>query len=506
MRTGVLLILLLFPALLLRPAPAHAVIIPSGAELPPVCPYGPDSGTGLSLGYNMGQMGLQVASVTSSIGLALAGAQSAISGALQVSGMTIVGAAKRNLEGELTASTSSAVRQTQAQTAVNMQSKNCRIHTGNKISHTVSAYSRKVTTTLEGVEIAQFFDNNAPMRLSMAALQRLCMNGQLSPDDFGRRWFVANGCFDDPSSAHDFLKSSTILTSPVLVPPTTAQMNCLENPSDAALCPAGGPVEVWHNLNDKQRRYVGAVRYCETLEAGHSTTMEGITGGAALTPAGIAAAMGRMASLAKTETAAGVCRAELARRTGANTDDPALAADAATTGAGGVRDNASRIVATLMKDGHDMALYKAKNCAGVPLAPQNTSAGVYQKVDCTPALYASPEKTYVSSYMLERYPSQLCMSQDTNASNYVDTGSDVQKSLNVVSCATVVALWDQHEAENKKNFAASILALQGTGEDSVAPAAPVRAASYESPKGGDDLLKTVALKVGDRPPAGIPVQ
>ncbi|MEJ0061714.1 MAG: hypothetical protein WDO70_00550 [Alphaproteobacteria bacterium] len=535
-----ILILLLIPALLLRPAPAYALMPMSaavGVGVPPVCNMGqPDAGQIRAAATDATAVIAQITSIATSMGLSMAAEQSALAGTLQVMGMAVEKAAEKNLEAKLTAGGISAVRQIKGAKTVNMESKNCRIHTGNKISHTVSAYSRTVAMTLEGKEITQFFGGNPEMRLSVTALQRLCRNGQLAPNDLGLRWFVDNGCFSDPSSVHDFLKASTILDNPVLLMPSANQMNCLENPNDPVAC-VGSPQAVWRSLNDKQRRYVGAVRYCETLEGGHSATMDGITGDVALSPLGMAAAMAKFASFAKVTTATDVCRAELARRTAADVE--AILATVATDPAmRDMQNNAPRIMELLSTEGDDMAPYKARKCETVPYGTTYVgpaSAGTsFQVVDCPSATDFSPSasptaklphKVYLSQYVLDRYARDFCMSREAAASNYVDTGTDTEKTGNILDCNIVASLWDQHEIESKHNFVAVVRALQGIGRNiGATPAAPIKASRYEAPGGDGDLrrevawdqdnehrlLKPVALRVGSTVTTnalpGIPVQ
>jgi hypothetical protein len=237
---------------------------------------------------------------------------SGLTGGVGGQGAAIMEAAK-NLSFLLSALMSATTYATlSSETVFDTDNQNCRLTNATAIDHLMQNTARIANRAQEEGMVGLINNpRTTPMRAAMSHLYRLCQNGQLTPQDFGQRWFAENRCLNNPSTAHDFLKASTILDSPVLVPPTQAQFDILLNPASH---PQATVASTFNALNDKQRKYMGAINYCLNLIIGH--IFNGPKDNAALLPENMyTAAVNRLGNGMLTSTGSACTRA-IAQREG----------------------------------------------------------------------------------------------------------------------------------------------------------------------------------------------
>ena len=303
-----------------------------------------------------------------------------------------------------------------ANNTFNTQSVNCRLQTVNNVgSRVAEKFQQSVAFNLQDGVINLFFNKNFnPIRTQVAFLQRNCKNGQMLQTDLGQSWWNSlnaasppqGQCFEDTTDvngdgvsdfAHAFLKSTTVLGSRVMVPPSAADMTRLNDP-DGPGAPVAG---IWAGMSDKQRLYVSAVRFCENL-ALYSLRPLGVYGDAALAPANQQVILQNFAAIAKLDALVYACRSEVARRT---------APDAAAMVAAGfadmqpVADDADKVGAQLQR-------------SGVPVA--EFQAGGVSYISSALSSYARTEA--------------FCNNNETAKSIYADTGTDAEKTSAVMRC------------------------------------------------------------------------
>lgn len=308
------------------------------------------------------------------------------------------------------------------------QSLNCRMHTMDNVARAITQkFQQAVAFNLQDGVINLFFNRSfAPERTMVASLQRNCKNGQLRRTDMGDTWWNAvnanssptSQCFEDttdvdgdgaPDFSHAFLRPSTILDSRVLIPPSNAQMDVLNNPESAAL---GGPQAVWAALTPKQRAYVSAVRFCENIALTALRPL-GVYGDEAHDVRNMSTALTNMAALAKLDALVYACRSELARRT---------APDAATMVGAGFNDmtelvnNNPRVGEILIRSG---------------VNPQEFREGGTDYMSAAMLAYARGEA--------------FCSSMQTSKSMYADSGTDDQRTQNVLKCEQLKMYYKETE-------------------------------------------------------------
>ncbi len=332
-----------------------------------------------------------------------------------------------------------AYREANVASVINPQSLNCRLSTANRVAAATQSISRGVSKNLErGVVDNTFFNANlTPQRIAVASLYRLCQNGQLAPEDFGQAWWTANGCFSDPTTVHDFLKISTILDSPVLIPPSQAQMDILNNPESYA---AGTASNVWNNqLNDKQKKYVGAQRYCENLVASRMRP-QNIRNDAAMTAGNMTAISMNFGAASAVASVSNMCSREMARR---------VALDTASLPAGPYRqeleDNGPKMINLLvnMRGADPRALYAYAT-------PADYTAN-------SPIAGAAGPKPWISEYVKGMVAeahglSDKCAGWGNSTSSAATTGTFLE-------CNMMVAQYERNEAANKKAFIEAVAAI-----------------------------------------------
>lgn len=423
----------------------------------------------INTGLQVSQIAMTTAAVVAAIGAAGGGDGSSNNGPVAASQDGAKSAAEHNAAVQMRET----YHQIRAQNTINTQSVNCRLSTKNLITPAMENVAKTAKELQErGIISGMFFNTNlTPQRIATGALYRLCQNGQLAESDFGTAWWNANGCFEDPMTTHDFLKISTILDSPVLIPPPQATMDVLNNPENS---PPGTAATLWGNLNDKQKKYVGATRYCENLVLNKIRPQE-IRNDAAMSPANMGLIAQNLSAIAGVASVRDMCLNELTRRTAL---DPTLLP------AGPHRDaieaNSEKVINFLvnMRGADPRELYAYSSLA-------NYNAN-------NPIQAGGRPRAWVSQYVIDRHPRDHGLS--IQCVGYGDTGTDAQKTANMISCAQMVASWEKQEAQRKKNFIEAVAAIDQAPEFVKGVAAPLKRTDYR-PGSPGDLLQDAALDV-----------
>ncbi|MEJ0061712.1 MAG: hypothetical protein WDO70_00540 [Alphaproteobacteria bacterium] len=435
----------------------------------------------------------------------------------------LVLSAKKAQEAALTGGNINALRKVRAQRTVNMQSKNCRIHTAHKLTPALANYKRSVLTKLDGELIEAYFDTvMSGGRGAIIAMQRLCRNGQFLKDDFGIEWWKAmsdpaNPCFEDPAFAHAFLKSSTILENMVMVQPSVEQMTCLDNPDAYSSTVPNSPCtkwsgkikDAWDSMTDKQKLYVSAVRFCQNIEM-QAIRPNTITGDRAMDPNNMSAITQNFSTLGKLSTLIRTCYDEVARRTapdpdGKLADGTKLAVGDPLMKANSIGENGIRIGNNLRKSGILPKVYQAYKSDGTPVLGED----VYGANGVGPPDGTPDPRTYVSEALLQYYRDIVFCKN--NHSFEGDSGTDAVKTAILAQCNQLKNIAEQREEIYRSafnQFAASVDSISGDFTDGVA--SPIRA-NYEGPvpsaapqrkaaRGEEEaaLFKPVALTIGGK--------
>lgn len=359
-----------------------------------------------------------------------------------------------------------------ARNTVNTQNLNCRIATHNTLTPATEAAMRLNNLTTENGIIGLMFNQNyTPMRLSISHLYRLCQNGQLTPQVFGQKWFDDNECIDNPRTAYDYLKASTILDSPLLLAPTQAQMNILNNPEGSTPATVKATFDA---LNDKQKKFLGALRYCENLVIGRM--LNNIRNGEAMTPANMMASTQNAQRNGALLAARKACGNEMARRTG--TDITLLPASP-------YRDsferNGPKLINYLVnKRGYDPRLVYTY-ATDADYDSNNPIGG------------AANPRIYVSNYLADQHLRAHAM--DMDCVNYADTGTDAIKTSNALRCSQIALEFDQKELMKRKIFVDAVAAIGEGWGGSSASTTPIKDVSYEPGigLGAEPLLQETSL-------------
>lgn len=346
-------------------------------------------------------------------------------------------------------------RLSRANNTLNTQSTHCRLGTKNLLAPATDIIAKAARTLQERGVIDGMFFNTAmtPQRIATGALYRLCQNGQLAPNDFGQKWFTTNQCIDDPTTVHDFLKISTVLDNPVLIPPPQATMDILNNPEASA--PAA-VLAAWNGLNDKQKKYVGAQRYCENLVTGRIKPND-LRGDSAMSSANMALVVQNFSAIATLSGARDMCADEMTRR---------VAIDPVGMAAGTVR--------TALQDNSDKLTNFLVNMRGAnprELYAYATPAD-YAANNPVPGAGGQP-KPWISQYVVDRMPRDYGMS--IKCSSYSDSGSDAERTGNALGCTQLATKWEQSEEQRRKNFMEAVAAISQTPGFVAGQATPLRA-------------------------------
>lgn len=424
----------------------------------------------INTGLQVAQVAMTTAAVVAAIGAAGGGDGSSNNGPVAASQDAAKSAAEHNTAVQMTET----YREVRAESTFNTQSTNCRLATKNIVAPAMEEVSRFNKMMQErGIVDKLFFHTSiTPQRIAAGALYRLCQNGQLAPGDFGQSWFTTNNCIDDPASVHDFLKISTILDNPVLIPPPQATMDILNSP-EASAPPA--VAAAWNALNDKQKKYVGATRYCENLVLSKIRPQE-IRGDAAMSPSNMAAITQNFGAISSLSSARDMCVNELSRR---------VAIDPTLLPAGPHRDaieqNGEKVInfLTNMRGADKRALYAYATPAD------------YAADNPIPGAGGNP-KAWISQYVIDRHPRDYGLS--VQCVGYADSGTDAQKTGNLISCAQMAATWEKQEALRKKTFIEAVAAIDQTPEFTAQATSPLRS-GYRPGRDDPATVQDAALEV-----------
>lgn len=397
------------------------------------------------------QIGVMTEAIVAAIGDAGGGAGSADNGPVA----SYEDAAKSEAEFEAASTFRETYRVARARNTLNTQSTHCRLGTKNLLAPAADVIAKAARNLQERGVIDGLFFNTAmtPARIATGAVYRLCQNGQLAPADFGQQWFTVNNCIDDPTTAHDFLKISTVLDSPVLIPPPQATMDILNNPEASA--PAA-ILAAWNGLNDKQKKYVGAQRYCENLITGRIKPQD-LRGDSAMSPGNMALAVQNFSAIATLSGARDMCADEMTRRVAI--DPVGMAAGAVKTA---YTQNSEKLTNFLvnMRGSNPRELYAYASQADYTANNPIPDAG-------------GQPKPWISQYIVDRMPRDYGLS--IKCSSYSDSGSDAARTGNALGCAQLATKWEQTEEQRRKNFMEAVAAISRTPDFGAKEAAPMRA-------------------------------
>jgi len=454
----------------------------------------------VTTGLLTAQIGLSTAAVIAAIGAAGGGGGFADSGVAT----SRFEAAKMGASMDFAGNMLAMHRRFRAENTQNMQSVNCRLATKNKMTPVLDgftqAHAREMVRGL--VDGVYFNPNVTPQRLAAGMIYRLCQNGQLAPSDLGKKVFDANNCIYDPTTVHDFEKVSTILDSPVLVPPLgTAsggmkKMQLLDNPELANIppAPAANPLKaVWDSLNDKEKKYVGARRFCENLIL-NRVQPQTIRNDAAMTLGGMEAIAQNIGAMGSLSSAYDVCSRELSRRT---------AMDKAVIAGTSTEATPEKIISLLIGLGADArSLYAYQTAADyndttteteIPVPdPAHPGQNLKMKIG-KPISGAGKPIVFISQYLKDIYPREHALSE--KCASYADTGTQSAKTGNMMACAQTAALFDRNEAADHKALMDAVVAIGQIPGAWKPDEAPVKAGYRPSAPGQPQLLHDAALDI-----------
>lgn len=415
------------------------------------------------------QIGLMTSSMLAAIGAHGGGAGQSTNGPTMAS----ADAAKSNAEAETAVAMRETFHKVRASNTIGMQSTNCRIGTKNLLAPAMDNIASTVKQLQErGIVGGMFFNSvMTPQRIATGHIYRLCKNGQLTRNDFGDAWFNTNQCIEDPMTAHDYLQASTILDYPVLIPPPQATLDILNNP-EASTAPA--ITAAWSGLNDKQKKYIGATRFCENLVLSRIRPQE-IRGDAATSSTNMAIVAQNLSAMASLSSVRDMCLSELSRRT---------AIDPATMPAGAhrtaIEQNAEKVINFLvnMRGADPKELYAYSSLA-------NYNAN-------NPIQVAGNPKAWVSQYVIDRHPRDFGLS--IKCVGYGDGGTDAERTANGLACAQTAQIWENNESQRRKNFLEAVASVRSAPAFSQGVAAPTRA-GYVPGVSPTPLLRDAALDI-----------
>lgn len=415
------------------------------------------------------QIGLMTSSMLAAIGAHGGGAGASTNGPVAAS----ADAAKSQAEAEAAVAQRETFHAVRANNTIGTQSTNCRLGTKNLLAPAMDNIASTVKQLQErGIVGGMFFNSlMTPQRIATGHIYRLCKNGQLTRNDFGDAWFTQNDCIEDPMTAHDYLEASTILDNPVLIPPTQAALDVLNNPENNT---AGAITAAWGGLNDKQKKYIGATRFCENLVLSKIKPQD-IRGDAATAPANMAIVAQNMSAMASLASVRDMCLSELARRTAI--DPAAMPAGAHRTA---IEQNAEKVINFLvnMRGADPRELYAYSNLV-------NYNAN-------NPIQAGGRPKAWVSQYVIDRHPRDFGLS--IKCVGYGDSGSDALRTTSALACAQTAQIWENNESQRRKNFLEAVASVRSSPGFNQGVAAPMRA-GYAPGQARDPLLRDAALDV-----------
>ncbi len=336
----------------------------------------------------------------------------------------------------------------------------CQMQTGSLARNVTEEYAAVVRRGLEeGITELGTRQDMGPTRLAVGWLYRLCKSGQLrrgteaanfSDSDFGPKWFDANRCVNDPVQAHAFLRPSTILDHPVLLPPSKEQMETLNNPAtydpaDGGTPIVGTPAQVWAGLLDKQKHFVSAKLFCDNLIMSRIHPV-GLSSDQMLVQGNQAGFFKNLGEMGKLQSAYRLCAAELARRTAIDTDlfpDPEGAVQALAvsglTYTGFMLDVVGRNPAEIFAFLTD------------PVTGENIPGTEPRFVCCGD--YVGFKKPFISPYVKERADFDYCNVLETAADATLRNGTEAQAAAGNLQCVKLQQAWQLRGVETRTAFA-----------------------------------------------------
>ncbi len=349
----------------------------------------------------------------------------------------------------------------------------CQLYTARSASVALEWYSKGVRHSMEnGINSIAMSSTVSPERKAVGWLYRLCKSGQLrrgtpaanfTDSDFGQAWFDGNRCIEDRTQAHAFLRPSTILENPVLVPPNQAQMEVLNNPAiydpvdGGAPHPlAGTPAQTWARLTDKQKLFVGAKLFCENLAMGWITPL-GMTTSEASNPDNMLTIRARMNTNGQKNVAADLCRLELTRRTAPDPDAPENAGVAAMAEIRVQREKVGNFLLDIAgKNPEDILAYSTNPVTGT-IIPGSARAA-----------------RFISPYLIERYAYDYCNNIQVAEGFNHKSGTAAEHTALALDCLEVAMNWEFNEIAHRMAFAQGGRGMADPGSESKLVATPVK--------------------------------
>lgn len=381
-------------------------------------------------------------------------------------------------------------------TAVNPNSGQCRLDTVKSGTKIIGNFERAVVKETDRAGAALATGGQSTQRMRMASLQRLCKNGMLTPKMMGAKAFATLQCFEDPMYSGAHVNPQSVLGHMVLVPPNDVDMGILDNPDDP-LNPVTALV-VWDRLFDKQKDYVAAMRYCQTLEQSVLQTNT-FTSDQASTPENMRRITQNFSATGMLQTLTNVCYAEVARRTAPNVydaADPAMASPAMVK----KREIDPRIVEQLKYvslpvrtwQGYDGPSTLYDPVQMVPTGPVRTDA-----VSGGPQVFISP-----ALYQYAKYYA-YCSNPKTAENFDIDSGEEAVAYENHLKCETITKAAKAIDARYLELFSLATSGVQAI-QGSFASPDPTAAKSAEIDGAG--ALQQVSLqKGGDKKTKVVPM-
>ena len=405
---------------------------------------------------------------------AVGGATLAIKGHVDMLRISVENAATKKAEQNLFGAQKNAANQVMAASLTNPADNVCILQNMRNVSTQIQKYEQGVAANFHDGVVRLYFNNMSAERSRAAHLQRLCKNGQISPQTFGSSWWTrinaaGTPCFTDPNipgakyrnQELAFMSAGAIFDHRVLVPPDPVDMAVLNDPDNPANPKT--PLAAWTGMSNLQRYFVSAVRFCENLVI-PAMQQQPFHAEQASVPHNMQAIIQNFSALAKIKVVADACRRELAFRT---------AADAAgTPGMGQVNTDGALALTFMQKAGVDPLEY-------TPVSGGGSVAG-----------------TFISPALMEygRFKS-FCSHQDTYAAVNRGFGSDAAKAEAVQKCQQLSGLYDQLNDLRQASFMRVIGGVESAAREFTGgTATPGKRADFDDDRGG--LHRKAGLRSG----------